>query len=131
MSLPAVVKDMFSRPDSTKLLVTAGSDGQPHAIVCGSICVVDDNTLAVGEVLMQTTIANMNSNSKVALEAVSGPSAYEVRGKIICRQDSGPVLDAINKGLEKVNLKAKAAWLFSAEEVYDESAGPNAGKKIA
>ena len=131
MAMPAVVKDMFSRPDSTKILISANADGQPHAIVCGSIFVIDDNTLAVGEVLMKTTIVNMESNSKVALEVISGPTAYEVRGKVIGRQDSGPVLDGLNQNLAKVNLKAKAVWLFSADEVYDESAGPNAGKKLA
>ena len=129
--MPAVVKDMFSRPDSTKVLVTADTNGQPHAIVCGSIFVIDDNTLAVGEVLMKTTIANMTANGKIALEAISGPTAYEIRGKVLGRQESGPVLDGLNANLAKVNLKARAVWLFSADEIYDESAGPNAGKKIA
>ncbi|MBR5999157.1 MAG: hypothetical protein IK043_01790 [Candidatus Methanomethylophilaceae archaeon] len=131
MAMPAVVKDMFSRPDTTKVLVTADANGQPHAIVCGSTFVIDDNTLAVGEVLMATTKANMRVNNKVALEAISGPSAYEVRGKVIGCQDRGPVLDKLNLELSKVNLKAKAVWMFSVEEVYDESAGPRAGQKIA
>ena len=122
---------MFSRPDTTKILVSADANGQPHAIVCGSIFVIDDNTLAVGEVLMKATAANMNANNKVALEAISGPTAYEVRGKVLGRQDSGPVLDGLNQNLAKINLKAKAVWMFSVDEVYDESAGPNAGKKLA
>lgn len=129
--MPAVVKDMFSRPDVTKVLVSASADGQPHAIVCGSIFVIDDNTLAVGEVLMKKTKINMDANAKVALEAISGPTAYEVVAKVAGRQDSGPVLDALNQNLAKVNLKASAVWLFAVEEVYDESAGPNAGKKLA
>ena len=131
MPMPAVVKDMFSRPDTTKVLVTSDASGQPHGIVCGSIFVIDDNTLAVGEVLMKTTIANMTANGKIALEAISGPTAFEVRGKVLGRQESGPVLDNLNINLAKVNLKAKAVWLFSADEIYDESAGPNAGKRIA
>ncbi len=131
MAMPAIVKDMFSRPDTTKILVTADANGQPHAIVCGSIFVIDDNTLAVGEVLMATTKANMSANNKVALEAISGPAAYEVRGRVIGCQDNGPVLDKLNLDLSKVNLKAKAVWMFSVEEVYDESAGPRAGQRIA
>lgn len=131
MVLPAAVKDMFSRPDSTKILVSASAEGQPHAIVCGSIFVVDDNTLAVGEVLMSTTKANLEVNKKVALGTISGAVAYEVRGKVIARQDSGEILDELNKKLDHRGLRANAIWLFSADEVYDESAGPNAGKKIA
>ena len=129
--MPAVVKDMFSRPDTTKLLVTADANGQPHAIVCGSIFVVDDSTLAVGSVLMNTPRANMSVNNKVSLEALSGPTAFEARGKVIGRQDSGEILEKLNQNLSKVNLTAKAVWLFSVEEVYDESAGPRAGQKIA
>lgn len=131
MAMPAVVKDMFSRPDTTKVLVTASADGQPHAIVCGSIFVVDDNTLAVGEVLMNTTKTNMDANKKVSLETINGATAYEVRGKVLGRQDNGPVLESLNKKLEQRGLTANAVWLFSVDEVYDESAGPNAGKKIA
>jgi len=131
MAMPAVVKDMFSRRDTTKILVTADSDGQPHAIVCGSTFVVDDNTLAVGEVLMTTTKDNMNVNNKVALEVIDGATAYEVRATVVGRQDNGPVLEKLNKELSKVRLTAGAVWLFAVDSVYDESVGPNGGKRIA
>ena len=131
MAMPAVVKDMFSRRDTTKILVTADAEGQPHAIVCGSTFVVDDNTIAVGEVLMTTTKDNMLVNNKVALETIDGSIAYEVRCRVLGRQDNGPVLERLNKELSKVHLTAKAVWLFSVEAVYDESVGPNGGKKIA
>ena len=131
MAMPAAVIDLLKRPNTTKVLVTCGEDGQPHAIVCGSIFVIDDKTLGVGEVLMKQTVKNMEYNKKIAIEVVSGTSAYEIRGKAIERQDSGPGLDALNANLEKMHLKANAMWIFSADEVYDEGANPNAGKKIA
>ncbi len=131
MPLPANVKELFSRPDTVKVLTTASKDGQPHAIVCGSIFVIDDSTLAVGEILMNTAKANMAENKKVALEVVAGKEAYEARCEVAGRLDSGPVLDALNGNLAKINLKANAVWTFTVKEVYDESAGPGAGKKIA
>lgn len=131
MSLPANVKDLFSRPDTVKVLTTASKDGQPHAIVCGSIFVIDDNTLAVGEVLMNTAKAFMEENKKVALSVIAGKDAFEARCEVIGRLDSGPVLDGLNQNLAKVNLKARAVWTFAVKEVYNESAGPGAGQKIA
>ena len=131
MAIPAAVLDLFKRPDTTKILVTAGKDGQPHAIVCGSIFVIDENTLGVGQVLMKTAAAYMSENSKVALEVIDGKSAYEVRGTVGGRIDSGPVLDGLNANLEKIGLRASAVWTFDIKETYDESAGPNAGNKMA
>ena len=37
----------------------------------------------------------------------------------------------MNEMLAGVNLHAKALWMFDVVAVYDEGAGPNAGKKIA
>ena len=44
MTIPAAVMDLLKRPDTTKLLVTSCKCGQPHAIVCGSIIPIDENT---------------------------------------------------------------------------------------
>ena len=131
MTIPAAVMDLLKRPDTTKLLVTSCKCGQPHAIVRGSIIPIDENTVGVGQVLMQTTVSFMKDNPKVAIEVIDGKTAYELRGEVIGSQTSGPGLDQLNGMLAKVGLKASALWTFSIKEVYDESAGPNAGKKIA
>ena len=46
-------------------------------------------------------------------------------------QTEGPGLEQMNAFLGKIGLKASALWTFNIKEVYDESAGPNAGKQIA
>lgn len=131
MTIPAAVMDLLKRPDTTKILVTACSCGQPHAIVCGSIIPIDENTVGVGQVLMQKTVSNMKDNPKISIEVIDGKSAYELRGEVLGAQTEGPGLDNLNAVLGKMGLKASALWTFSIKEVYDESAGPNAGKKIA
>ena len=83
MAIPAVVMDLLKRPDTTKILVTACKCGQPHAIVCGSIIPIDENTVGVGQVLMQKTVSNMNENPKVSIEVIDGKAAYELRGEVI------------------------------------------------
>ena len=131
MAIPKNVLDCFNSPQATKVLVTASKDGQPHAIVCGSIFVIDENTLAVGEILMKTAAANMKANDKVAIEVIAGKEAYEARGVVKGRAADGPVLEGLNKKLAAVHLKANAVWCFDIKEVYNECAGPDAGKKIA
>ena len=131
MAIPAVVMDLLKRPDTTKILVTACKCGQPHAIVCGSIIPIDENTVGVGQVLMQKTVENMKDNPKVSIEVLDGKAAYELRGEVIGAQTEGPGLEQMNAMLGKIGLKASALWTFNIKEVYDESAGPNAGKQIA
>ena len=131
MALPAFVRDLFVRPETVKVLVTTSPEGRPHAIVCASIFAVDENTLAVGEILMSTSKKNMAANKNVALEVIAGKEAYEAYCEVKERQDSGPILQALNDKLDKVGMKAKAVWLFTVKEVTNESAGPYAGKVIA
>lgn len=131
VKIPARVLDLLSRPESSKILCSVDSDGQPHSIVCGSIFALDEETLAAGEVLMKRTKANMAANEKVAIMVVSGKDAYNIDCVVESRLNSGPVLDGLNVKLDKMNLVAHAVWTFKATAVYNQGANPHAGSKIA
>lgn len=131
VALPANVIDMLKRPESTKVLVTASSSGQPHAIICGSFFLLDDSTIAVGEVMMYTSKKNMEENKKVTILVASGMEAFDINAVVGERITSGPVLDGLNSNMEKLHLHANAVWTFKVDSVFCESAGPSAGKKIA
>lgn len=131
VAIPANVLDLFKRPDSSKILITACKCGQPHAIVCGSIIAVDDETLAVGEVLMQRSKKYMDENKKVEILVNNGKDSYGVEAEVVGRETSGPLFDNMKANLAKFNLPTHAVWTFKAKAVYCESAGPDAGKKIA
>ena len=130
-ALPAKVRDLISRPEPVKILVTADRSGQPRGIVCGSIFIPDDETLAVGEVFMNTTKRNLEENPKAAVTVVLGGEAYNINLTVIERLEEGDLLDAINDKLSRVNLKARAVWTFDVVSVFDEGIGANAGKQIA
>lgn len=131
VELPAKVKDFLVRPGPVKMLVTADASGQPRGIVCGSIFVPKDDIIAVGEVMMVTTKKNLSENYKVAITAAEGAEAYCIYAQVAGRVDGGPLLEGLNEKLSKVNLKAAAVWTFSVNAVFDESAGPGAGRRIA
>ncbi len=130
-ALPAKVKDFLNRPEPVKMLVTADAAGQPRGIVCGSIIVPDDETLAIGEVFMNTTRSNLESNPKAAVTVMFGAEAYNINVSVIGRSEEGDALNLINERLAKVNLRAKAVWTFRVESVFDEGINPNAGKLIS
>ena len=131
VALPAKVKDFLNRPEPVKMLVTADNSGQPRGIVCGSIFILDDETLAVGEVFMKVTKENLQTNPKAAVTVAFGAEAYNISVSVVERSTEGDLLHALNEKLSKVNLEARAVWVFRVEAVYDEGINPNAGKLIS
>ena len=131
VALPAKVSDFLNRPEPVKMLVTADPTGQPRGIVCGSIFLLDEETLAIGEVFMNITKKNLESNPKAAVTVAFGGEAYNISVSVIERSTDEDLLNALNEKLSKVNLKARAVWKFNVEAVFDEGITPNAGKLIA
>ena len=113
------------------MLVTADSTGQPRGIVCGSIFIPDDETLAIGEVFMNVTKGNLLSNPKAAITVAYGGEAYNINVTVIERSEGCEMLDLLNEKLSKMNMQAKAVWTFRVEAVFDEGINPNAGKLIS
>jgi len=128
--IPENAMAAFNDPASVKVLTSVGADGQPHSIVCGSIRAVAPDTLIVGEILMKTTSANLGKNSKAAILVVAGKTSFVVNVKAKQRVTAGPMLDGMNEALAAMKLKASAVWVFEPVAVFDQSASPNAGKKL-
>ncbi len=131
VKIPKEVSELLSQKETVKILVTADAGGQPHAIVCGSIGIIGEDTLSVGEIFMKRSSENMSKNKKTAILITNGPKAYEIQTTVSGREDSGADFDNMSKALSAMNLKVRAVWKFKAEAVYDEGAGPNCGTKIA
>jgi len=131
VKLPEKVVALFNDQGAVKVLTSIDADGRPHAIVCGSIRAVAPNVLIVGEILMKSTSANLKRNDKAAILATVGTTSYLVNVKAKQRVSSGPMLDEMNKALAAMKLRASAVWVFMPTAVYDQSANPKAGAKLA
>lgn len=129
VAIPKEVTDIMG--EAVKVLVTASASGQPHAIVCGSILAIGPDKVAVGEVLMKRAKENLAANGKVAMLITAGPKSYELVLANGQRSTEGPLFDNMKAGLAAHNLPCFAAWAFDVVEVWNESAGPGAGSKIA
>ncbi len=124
------VSKLFQDKESTKVVSTVSKEGEVHSIVAGSVIVIDDNTMAVAEVMMNTTSSNLADSNKVALLAVKGTESYLINGTVQKRNTNGPLFDAIAEKFKEMNMQIKAVWTFTVDKIYDESAGVNAGKQI-
>lgn len=129
--IPANVIEKMGAEGTVKTLVTASADGQPHAIVCGSIISPEPSKMIVGEILMHKSAKNLAENPKAAFMIAAGMEAWEIDVKNPVRIAEGPALDQMNAQLEAIHLHANALWMFDVDAVYDQGANPNAGKKIA
>ncbi|MFI3327311.1 MAG: pyridoxamine 5'-phosphate oxidase family protein [Clostridia bacterium] len=124
------VSKLFQDQESTKVISTVSKDGELHSIVAGSIMVLDNDTMAVAEVFMNTTRANLTENDKASLLAVKAMESYLVNATVQKRHTDGALFDAIAENFAKMNMQIKAVWTFTVDKIYDESAGPNGGKQI-
>lgn len=131
VSIPKKVMDFIADKGTTKMVVSSDGSNQPHAIVAGSIMAVDDRTMAVGEILMKRTKANLSVNKKASFLVVKGTEAYSIDVTVLERQTSGPGLEEMNKALKQMKLQASALWVFQVTAVYDASASPSAGTRLA
>ncbi len=131
VAIPNEILDLMKDKGTVKILVTANAAGQPHAIVCGSFGIIGDDVIAVGEIFMKRSSEYMAENKKVAILVANGGKAYEMQATVLGREEKGNDIENLNKGLKVANLNAKALWKFKVSAIYNESAGPDGGKKIA
>lgn len=130
-NVPENVLKLMKSPGTVKVLVTASKNAKPHAIVAGSINSPKPDTMIIGEVLMKVSAKNLSENPSASFLVSAGTEAYEINCTSKARLDKGPELDAMNAALAAVHLKATAVWVFGVDAVFDQSASPNAGKKLA
>lgn len=130
VAVPKDIADLAADKATTKTLVTVSASGQPHAVVCGSLRVIGDKVV-VGEILMKRTAQNLKANGKAAMSIAAGPKSFELVLGNAKRSDSGPGFEEMKAALAKMNLPCFAMWEFDVKEIWNESAGPDAGKKIA
>jgi len=131
VNIPTNVIELMNKEGTVKALVTSSKKGMPHAIIAGTIMSPAPNTMVIGEVLMKVSSKNLKENEEAAFLITSGTEAYEINCKVKARLDKGPELDGMNKVLETMHMHAAAIWIFTVEAVFDQSASPKAGTKLA
>ncbi|MBN1109273.1 MAG: hypothetical protein JXA45_00795 [Methanomassiliicoccales archaeon] len=117
-----------------RVLATKSEKGDVHVIQVGSLKAPAPDTIIVGAILMKRTgknLENMKAKGEMA-SILTGTKmeSYEIRAKPKDFVTSGPIFDQMNAALEKMGLKASGVWVLAVEEVWNQSAGYNAGTKM-
>ena len=110
-------------------LATCGDE--PNVVPVGFKCITDDGKFAVGAVLLETTLKNLEANGKIAIAACNNATAesYQVKGTAELVTE-GPVYDYFAKLADdtfKGAFPAKCAVIVTPEKLI--VASPNGQNK--
>lgn len=130
VKLMPVIIDLIRRPDSFKVMSTVNADGCPHTIVCGSLVVPNEETLAVGRVWAKTTGQNLARDRRAEFLVSEGKTAYSIVTELVDRSEDPEIVKKINIYLERMGMTTESVWLFTVKAVYDESISENTGKQV-
>ncbi|SHF15444.1 hypothetical protein SAMN02745218_01573 [Desulfofundulus australicus DSM 11792] len=130
--MPQISEEMKKMVDREQcFVVTADKTGQPSAAPKGSMLVLDEQTLAYGELVGKKTYQNLLENPRVAVvvtdrQALKG---YRFTGRAELLTE-GPLYDCFAERFAQMGLpRPKAAVRITVEEIYDLSVR-NPGEKI-
>ena len=133
ISIPKEVQDFF--PGKMGWVATATSDGVPNVTPKGSVRVLDDQHVIFADLFSLKTRENLEKNPSVAVTVIDAAThkGYQIKGKAEL-VSSGPLYDQMSKQL-KASAPSLPAPIYvvkiAVDAVFDQSVGPNAGKKIA
>ncbi len=135
VKMPPKVFERFMDLETIKFLATVDDEGKPNVVYILSMIAIDDETLAFADLALNKTKKNLLSNGRCAVAVLAnGEVQYQVKGKFMGFQDSGPIYDMYNEVPQlKYNayFRPAAVGLIKVEEVYLSSIVPMPGKRIA
>jgi predicted pyridoxine 5'-phosphate oxidase superfamily flavin-nucleotide-binding protein len=116
-------------------VATATPDGVPNVTPKGTVKVLDDEHVLFADLFSLKTRANLENNPEVAVTVVDEKTfqGYQIKGtaRLI---DSGPLYTQVAEELKKAPMELpppKYVVEITVNAVYNQSAGPDAGKQIA
>lgn len=128
--IPGEVKEMFK--NQLPLIATASKGGIPNVGPKGSMCVVDDETIAYSEGTRRTTLKNIKENPNVSIIVVDREKldGYQLKGNAEV-VTSGGVYEEVAKRQEARNRpRPEFVVKINVKEVYTLKPGV-ADHKIA
>jgi predicted pyridoxine 5'-phosphate oxidase superfamily flavin-nucleotide-binding protein len=116
-------------------VATAARDGTPNVSIKGSLRLLDDEHLLFADLVSLKTRRNLEENPKAAVMVFDDASkrAYMFKGTVEL-MSQGPLYTQMTEGMKKAmpNLPPPTYVVrVTVDAIYDQSAGPNGGKKIA
>lgn len=108
---------------------------EPNAVPVAFKDVTEDGMLVVGDVFLETTLANIKENGKIAVSVSDAASleGYQVKGTAAYITE-GAVVDKFKKMVEEMfkgTATAKGALIIAPEKIIVTTPGPGNKKILA
>ena len=115
-------------------IATCSEDGRPNVVPVAFKDVSADGKLLVGDVFLQTTLANVQANGRVAISVYDAAnlSGYQIKGTAAYITE-GKVVDAFKTAVEQMfngAATAKGALVITPEHVIVTTPGPDNKKEL-
>ena len=125
--IPDNVKKVFN--ENLWYIATCGDE--PNVVPVGFKRVCDDGKLAIGAVLLETTLENIKANGRVAV-ACANPmtgEAYQIKGtaELVCEGEAYEHYRKLTEDTFKGAMKLKCAVIITPEKLINAS--PNEHNK--
>ena len=135
--VPAEAKAVFEKQGPLPL-ATADKTGKPNVVMVAFWWWIDDENIAVVENFLRKTHDNLASTKWASMVSydMSVRKSYQIK----CKAEyltSGPLYDEAKRRVEEyrkkapIELPARGVWKLKVEELYLQTPGPDAGKKLA
>ena len=113
---------------------TASKSGVPNAVPKGSVRIVDDSHIMFADLFSRKTRDNLRENPQVAVTVIDLATftGYQLKGTAEFI-DSGPLFELMKEELKKAPRPLPPPVYvvkIAVSEIYDQSVGPDAGKRI-
>ncbi len=124
------VKALFTDPKAAKIIATVSAEGEPHAIVAGTVIVIDEDTLAFAEMLMKKTSKNLTDTVKIAILEEKGAESYLVEATNPTRHTEGAAYDELASKFAFLNMPLAALWTCEISKIFNQGGNPEAGTQL-
>ncbi len=130
VKMPSEVKDVVSKQKPLPI-ATSDKNGKPNVVFVTMWKILDDETILIVDNFMKKTRVNLEENPNMAIVAYDSDinRSFQLKGTVDLETRGDRYAIAEEMARAK-NRPAKVAIVFQVKEIYDATAGPNAGKKL-
>lgn len=131
----AMIPDNVKKVFEENLWYIATCGDEPNVVPVGFKCVCGDGRLAVGAVLLETTLENIRTNGKVAVAAANPLTgeAYQIKGlaELACEGEAYEHYKKLTEDTFKGAMQLKCAVIITPERLINASPNEQNKQEIA
>jgi len=132
MRIPTDIQEVMNE-DRAFVFATASKSAIPNINVIGIKQIEDDETVLLADNYFNKTLANIKENTEAAILTKNAEKKLWYQLKGTCQYiNEGPRYEKFKEWVKskRETFPAKGMVIFKVKQIYNTSAGPDAGKPI-